>query len=54
MLTAATWFHRFYMRYSLEDFHRQVGQVIRTLPVLPANYPRAGRRSFVHLPRHKN
>ncbi|TFK76472.1 cyclin-like protein [Pluteus cervinus] len=23
MLTAATWFHRFYMRYSLEDFHRQ-------------------------------
>ncbi|TCD69718.1 hypothetical protein EIP91_006485 [Steccherinum ochraceum] len=23
MLTAATWFHRFYMRYSLEDYHRQ-------------------------------
>ncbi|KAG6890718.1 hypothetical protein C0995_005091 [Termitomyces sp. Mi166 len=23
MFTAATWFHRFYMRYSLEDFHRQ-------------------------------
>ncbi|EIW85209.1 cyclin-like protein [Coniophora puteana RWD-64-598 SS2] len=21
--TAATWFHRFYMRYSLEDYHRQ-------------------------------
>lgn len=24
MCTAATWFHRFYMRYSMEDFHRQV------------------------------
>ena len=24
MFTAATWFHRFYMRYSMEDFHRQV------------------------------
>ncbi|KAF8163278.1 cyclin-like protein [Crassisporium funariophilum] len=23
MCTAATWFHRFYMRYSMEDFHRQ-------------------------------
>ncbi|KAH9951324.1 cyclin-like protein [Amylocystis lapponica] len=23
MYTAATWFHRFYMRYSMEDFHRQ-------------------------------
>jgi len=24
MFTAATWFHRFFMRYSLEDYHRQV------------------------------
>ncbi|VDB82931.1 unnamed protein product [Peniophora sp. CBMAI 1063] len=24
LFTAATWFHRFYMRYSMEDFHRQV------------------------------
>jgi len=24
MCTAATWFHRFYMRYSMNDFHRQV------------------------------
>lgn len=24
MHTAATWFHRFYMRNSLEDYHRQV------------------------------
>ncbi|KAI0695895.1 cyclin-like protein [Cytidiella melzeri] len=23
LYTAATWFHRFYMRYSLEDYHRQ-------------------------------
>jgi len=23
MCTAATWFHRFYMRYSMDDFHRQ-------------------------------
>ncbi|TFK54909.1 cyclin-like protein [Heliocybe sulcata] len=23
MFTAATWFHRFYMRYSMEDYHRQ-------------------------------
>ncbi|KAF8228192.1 cyclin-like protein [Tricholoma matsutake] len=23
IFTAATWFHRFYMRYSMEDFHRQ-------------------------------
>ncbi|KAJ7097953.1 cyclin-like protein [Mycena belliarum] len=23
ILTAATWFHRFYMRYSMEDYHRQ-------------------------------
>ncbi|TFK42608.1 cyclin-like protein [Crucibulum laeve] len=23
MCTAATWFHRFYMRYPMEDFHRQ-------------------------------
>ncbi|KJA13966.1 hypothetical protein HYPSUDRAFT_1074518 [Hypholoma sublateritium FD-334 SS-4] len=23
MCTAATWFHRFYMRYAMEDFHRQ-------------------------------
>ncbi|XP_006458150.1 hypothetical protein AGABI2DRAFT_199478 [Agaricus bisporus var. bisporus H97] len=23
MCTAATWFHRFYMRYSMSDFHRQ-------------------------------
>ncbi|PPQ78098.1 hypothetical protein CVT25_015632 [Psilocybe cyanescens] len=23
MCTAATWFHRFYMRYSMEEFHRQ-------------------------------
>ncbi|KIK59897.1 hypothetical protein GYMLUDRAFT_168775 [Collybiopsis luxurians FD-317 M1] len=23
LFTAATWFHRFYMRYSLQDFHRQ-------------------------------
>ncbi|CAK5277706.1 unnamed protein product [Mycena citricolor] len=23
ILTAATWFHRFYMRFSLEDYHRQ-------------------------------
>lgn len=28
MYTAATWFHRFYMRYSMEDYHRQV----RALP----------------------
>lgn len=26
MCTAATWFHRFYMRYSMNDFHRQVPQ----------------------------
>jgi len=25
LCTAATWFHRFYMRYSMEEFHRQVG-----------------------------
>ena len=24
MFTSATWFHRFFMRYSLEDYHRQV------------------------------
>lgn len=24
MFTAATWFHRFFMRYSMEDHHRQV------------------------------
>ena len=24
MCTAATWFHRFYMRYSIDEFHRQV------------------------------
>jgi hypothetical protein len=24
MFTAATWFHRFYMRYSMQDYHRQV------------------------------
>ena len=24
LFTAATWFHRFYMRFSLEDYHRQV------------------------------
>lgn len=24
LFTAATWYHRFYMRYSIEDFHRQV------------------------------
>lgn len=29
MFTAATWFHRFYMRYAMEDYHRQV----RTLPL---------------------
>ncbi|KAF7970012.1 hypothetical protein HWV62_25380 [Athelia sp. TMB] len=23
MFTAATWFHRFFMRYSLEDYHRE-------------------------------
>ncbi|SJL00366.1 uncharacterized protein ARMOST_03679 [Armillaria ostoyae] len=23
MFTAATWFHRFYMRYSMDDYHRQ-------------------------------
>ncbi|GAW02397.1 cyclin-like protein [Lentinula edodes] len=23
LFTAATWFHRFYLRYSLQDFHRQ-------------------------------
>ncbi|KAG2144994.1 cyclin-like protein [Suillus cothurnatus] len=23
MFTAATWFHRFFMRYSMEDYHRQ-------------------------------
>ncbi|KAL0946927.1 hypothetical protein HGRIS_013088 [Hohenbuehelia grisea] len=23
MFTAATWFHRFYMRFSMEDYHRQ-------------------------------
>jgi hypothetical protein len=26
LCTAATWFHRFYMRFSLEDYHRQVSQ----------------------------
>lgn len=24
MYTAATWYHRFYMRYAMEDYHRQV------------------------------
>ncbi|KAG9318456.1 hypothetical protein JVU11DRAFT_547 [Chiua virens] len=24
MFTAATWFHRFFMRFSMEDHHRQV------------------------------
>lgn len=24
LYTAAVWFHRFYMRYSMEDYHRQV------------------------------
>jgi hypothetical protein len=24
MFTAATWFHRFFMRFSMEDYHRQV------------------------------
>ena len=24
LFTAATWYHRFYMRFSMEDFHRQV------------------------------
>ncbi|KAI0818595.1 hypothetical protein BC629DRAFT_1463074 [Irpex lacteus] len=24
LYTAATWFHRFYMRFSMEDYHRQV------------------------------
>jgi hypothetical protein len=24
MFTAVTWLHRFYMRYALQDYHRQV------------------------------
>jgi hypothetical protein len=26
LFTAATWFHRFFMRYSMLDYHRQVSQ----------------------------
>lgn len=39
MCTAATWFHRFYMRYSLNDFHRQVGSLVLPLCVILTAQP---------------
>jgi hypothetical protein len=33
LFTAATWFHRFFMRYSMHDYHRQVSPA----PPLPSS-----------------
>jgi hypothetical protein len=56
MFTAATWFHRFYMRYSMEDYHRQVGhRCSHTLVSLILFYVRMSRQlAFFLLLRPKN
>ncbi|KXN82091.1 Cyclin pch1 [Leucoagaricus sp. SymC.cos] len=42
MCTAATWFHRFYMRYSMNDFHRQ--DVAATCIFLATKTEECGRK----------
>ncbi|KAJ3571894.1 hypothetical protein NP233_g3449 [Leucocoprinus birnbaumii] len=42
MCTAATWFHRFYMRYSMSDFHRQ--DVAATCIFLATKTEECGRK----------
>ncbi|KAJ3725985.1 cyclin-like protein [Lentinula raphanica] len=42
LFTAATWFHRFYMRYSLQDFHRQ--DVAATCVFLATKTEECGRK----------
>ncbi|KAJ3543368.1 hypothetical protein NM688_g5863 [Phlebia brevispora] len=42
MYTAATWFHRFYMRYSMEDYHRQ--DVAATCIFLATKTEECGRK----------
>lgn len=32
MFTAATWLHRFYMRFSMQDYHRQVREAWAPIP----------------------
>jgi hypothetical protein len=38
MFTAAIWFHRFFMRYSMEDYHRQVFFPHNSLRVRPHSF----------------
>ncbi|KAH9946196.1 cyclin-like protein [Epithele typhae] len=42
MYTAATWFHRFYMRYSMDDYHRQ--DVAATCIFLATKTEECGRK----------
>ncbi|TDL27447.1 cyclin-like protein [Rickenella mellea] len=42
LCTAATWFHRFYMRYSMEDYHRQ--DVAATCIFLATKTEECGRK----------
>ena len=45
MCTAATWFHRFYMRYSMEDFHRQVCPLAALHPPFPFDITLQNKRT---------
>jgi len=46
MFTAATWFHRFYMRYSMEHYHRQVRHS-------PLPYPAFLENDFLRMLLHR-
>jgi hypothetical protein len=56
MFTAATWFHRFYMRRSLEDYHRQASEIthfnLKDLVLMHSLFSGCGR--IVYFSRNQN
>ncbi|PSR74914.1 hypothetical protein PHLCEN_2v9448 [Hermanssonia centrifuga] len=53
MYTAATWFHRFYMRFSMEDYHRQFAEGPSSLSLAARIASPAPSASLPTPPSHK-
>jgi hypothetical protein len=43
LFTAATWFHRFFMRFTLEDYHRQVRSNVVGVALVAASHTSVNR-----------
>jgi len=56
LFTAATWFHRFFMRYSMVDYHRQVSLCVPYLisSPTPVTNTSLDHRGCLHISRYED